>query len=694
MPVELTIVETTTELDTVVTEVILESASAPGPAGVGVPAGGTTGQALVKASDADYDTEWTSVVGGGADDQTAAEVPFTPAGNIAATDVQAAIEELDAEKAPVSHSHSGSDITSGTVAEARIDAAIARDSEVAAAIAASEAGQVRDGDAAGGVLSGTYPNPGFAVDMATQAELDAHASDTTGVHGITDTSDLIVEGDPRLTDARTPTAHASSHQDGGSDEISLTGLSGIPQALQDHLDDTGDAHDASAISVADTGGNYTATDVEGVLAEIAPQLGGGIPDLQYESRSSNTILGTADKGKVIDITATITQTFEADETLGDGWWVILRNATDEGTVVVTLDPAGSETIDGLTTVRMYSGEARLIVCNGAGGNFNSTLLQGGFARFTADGTFYVPHGITQVVVHAIGGGGGGGGGRGGATSTNRQGGSGGGGGACANALLPAATLGNPGDAISISIGTGGAGGAGGSNADGSNGTTGGNTTFGSTLVIGGGGGGGKGGTSGSNDLSGGAGGGKGEAGAVGATNANSRGGGAPQWSTAINPGGKLNGTGNAGGGGAGAGNGGNADWGGAAGGNAWSNSGGDGVGGNGSIHGGAGGGAGGGCSSANVERAGGPGGAGGTFSGSTGASGGSTNGGSGENGTHRTLATAGSAGGGGGGQDSGTGGRGGDGGAGGHGGGGGGGGTTTGGDGGNGGDGECRVWYS
>jgi hypothetical protein len=43
--------------------------------------------------------------------------------------------------------------------------------------------------AAGGVLSGTFPNPGFAVDMATQSELDAvagvataHIADTTAAH--------------------------------------------------------------------------------------------------------------------------------------------------------------------------------------------------------------------------------------------------------------------------------------------------------------------------------------------------------------------------------------------------------------------------------------------------------------------------------------------------------------------------------
>jgi hypothetical protein len=65
----------------------------------------------------------------------------------------------------------------------------------------------------------------------------AHNADTTSVHGITDTADLIVEGDPRLTDARTPTAHAASHADGGSDEVTVaesqvTGLTASLAAKQ------------------------------------------------------------------------------------------------------------------------------------------------------------------------------------------------------------------------------------------------------------------------------------------------------------------------------------------------------------------------------------------------------------------------------------------------------------------------------
>ena len=83
---------------------------------------------------------------------------------------------------------------------------------------------------AGGVLSGTYPDPDFAVDMATQAELDSeataratvasnlatHAALTTTAHG-----GIVADTDSRLTNARTPTAHASTHASAGSDPITI-----------------------------------------------------------------------------------------------------------------------------------------------------------------------------------------------------------------------------------------------------------------------------------------------------------------------------------------------------------------------------------------------------------------------------------------------------------------------------------------
>lgn len=58
---------------------------------------------------------------------------------------------------------------------------------------------------------------------AAASAVSTHNADTTSVHGIADTSQLVLTGDSRLSDARTPLAHAATHADGGSDEISLDG---------------------------------------------------------------------------------------------------------------------------------------------------------------------------------------------------------------------------------------------------------------------------------------------------------------------------------------------------------------------------------------------------------------------------------------------------------------------------------------
>lgn len=142
------------------------------------------------------------------------------------------------------------------------------------------------------------------------------------------------------------------------------------------------------------------------------------------------------------------------------------------------------------------------------------------AVFTANGTFTVPAGVTQIWVSGAGGGGGGGGG-GGSTTTAGAGG-GGGGGAGKPALKTPISV-APGDSLSISIGGGGAAGTGGAagGTNGGNGSAGGgtvltNTTTATTLLtLNGGAGGGAGAGGGGAGGAGGGGGGGYPAGGMG-----------------------------------------------------------------------------------------------------------------------------------------------------------------------------------
>jgi len=203
---------------------------------------------------------WVPGAGGGGgpdtDDQTAAEVPFTPAGGIAATNVQTALEELDTEKASATHVHDGADITTGTIADARIASTIARDSEVTAAITAHE--------------GASDPHPVYVTGAeATTAILAALAS-ADGA-GISDDGSgvLSVNVDGSTLEI---SADALRVKDGG---ITIAKLSFDPATqaeLDAHVNDTNAAHAASAIGFTPTG-TIASTDVQAAIAEVASEAG-------------------------------------------------------------------------------------------------------------------------------------------------------------------------------------------------------------------------------------------------------------------------------------------------------------------------------------------------------------------------------------------------------------------------------------
>lgn len=88
------------------------------------------------------------------------------------------------------------------------------------------------------------------------------------------------------------TDHSARHENGGADEISLAGLSGTPEALQTHLDDTTDAHDASAISFV-AGGTIVATDVQAAISEVASDAASALSTHEADTTSVHGITDTS-----------------------------------------------------------------------------------------------------------------------------------------------------------------------------------------------------------------------------------------------------------------------------------------------------------------------------------------------------------------------------------------------------------------
>lgn len=220
---------------------------------------------------------------------------------------------------------------------------------------------------------------------------------------------------------------------------------------------------ALVMNMTATNGSGTSSAWEGVVTAAAS----GSTITRRAITGTDTV-GVSDIAKLIDITSgTFTLAFTACATLGNGAWGYIRNS---GTGDVTLDPDGSEQIDGLTSFVMYPGEVRLWQCDGSA--IRTIVLTGFRYRFTATAAINIPPGYTAFGHKIASASGGGGSGPRRASGTTSWGGTGGGGGGIHVGTTTGATAGG---VLTITVGAKGTGAAAKTTDDtnGSNGTAGG-----------------------------------------------------------------------------------------------------------------------------------------------------------------------------------------------------------------------------
>ena len=207
----------------------------------------------------------------------------------------------------------------------------------------------------------------------------------------------------------------------------------------------------------------TAGTVATALATLGA-LGG-----QWADKTTAYTVIASDRGKLVGCSGTFTLTLTAAATLGSGFSFAVLNY---GSGTVTIDPDGTELVDGASTIALAAGESCVLMCTGSAWRAIGRATSNGEFRsvqkFTGSGTWTKPSGLKRVKVTVVGGGGGGANDPGSANKWN----AGGGGGGASVKWIEAGSLGST---ESVTVGGGGAGGTGSSYAAGA---AGGSSAFG------------------------------------------------------------------------------------------------------------------------------------------------------------------------------------------------------------------------
>lgn len=98
---------------------------------------------------------------------------------------------------------------------------------------------------------------------------------------------------------------------------------------------------------------------DGTQATALATLGALLNGISNKA-AAYTVVG-ADRGKVFNCTGTWTLNVTAAATLGAGFAFAAKNS---GSGVITIDPNGTELIDGAGTIALAEGASCLIICNG------------------------------------------------------------------------------------------------------------------------------------------------------------------------------------------------------------------------------------------------------------------------------------------------------------------------------------------